>query len=145
MKKSPLARAAAPLCACALFVSIGSAQVGQRFPSEKKLVIDPVTGTPLSFLTSSDAGDSKIYQTPAGLDLRWPMGNLPLQSGARAGHGRQRGTRRHRPRHRERLHGRMLCVADRMTLMPGTVARSSNPIAPKRAQFEIRLMLWVIR
>ena len=63
MKKSPLARAAAPLCACALFVSIGSAQVGQRFPSEKKLVIDPVTGTPLSFLTSSDAGDSKIYQT----------------------------------------------------------------------------------
>jgi hypothetical protein len=35
--------------------------------------------------------------------------------------------------------------SDRMTLMPGTVARSSEPIAPKRAQPEIRLMLLVIR
>jgi oligogalacturonide lyase len=63
MNKLPLVRAAAALCACALFVSISSAQVGRRFPSEKKLVIDPVTGTPLTFLTSSDVGDSKIYQT----------------------------------------------------------------------------------
>ena len=39
------------------------AQVGRRFPSEKKVVIDPVTGTPLTFLTSTPAGDSKIYQT----------------------------------------------------------------------------------
>jgi oligogalacturonide lyase len=36
------------------------AQIGRRFSSEKKIVTDPVTGAPLSFLTSSPAGDSKI-------------------------------------------------------------------------------------
>ena len=40
-----------------------AAQIGRRFPSEKKVVIDPVTGTPLTFLTSAPVGDSKIYQT----------------------------------------------------------------------------------
>ncbi len=39
------------------------AQIGRRFPSEKKIVKDPVTGTMLTFLTSTPAGDSKIYQT----------------------------------------------------------------------------------
>ena len=39
------------------------AQIGRRFPSEKKVVSDPVTGTPLTFLTSTPNGDSKIYQT----------------------------------------------------------------------------------
>jgi oligogalacturonide lyase len=39
------------------------ASIGQRFPSEKKVVVDPVTGTALTFLTSKPAGDSKIYQT----------------------------------------------------------------------------------
>ena len=39
------------------------AQMGRRFPSEKKVVLDPVTGVPLSFLTSTPAGDAKIYQT----------------------------------------------------------------------------------
>lgn len=39
------------------------AQIGSRFPSEKKMVTDPVTGTVLTFLTSTPAGDSKIYQT----------------------------------------------------------------------------------
>jgi oligogalacturonide lyase len=38
-------------------------QIGTRFPSEKKVVKDPVTGTELTFLTSKPAGDSKIYQT----------------------------------------------------------------------------------
>ncbi|MCJ7448073.1 MAG: hypothetical protein MUO72_10285 [Bacteroidales bacterium] len=38
-------------------------QIGTRFPSEKKVVSDPVTGTQLTFLTSKPAGDSKIYQT----------------------------------------------------------------------------------
>lgn len=38
-------------------------QIGRRFPSERKLVTDPVTGTELTFLTSTPAGDSKIYQT----------------------------------------------------------------------------------
>jgi len=39
------------------------AQIGHRFPSERKVVKDPVTGTKLTFLTSTPAGDSKIYQT----------------------------------------------------------------------------------
>jgi len=39
------------------------AQIGKRFPSEKKEVIDPVTGVKLIFLTSTPNGDSKIYQT----------------------------------------------------------------------------------
>lgn len=40
-----------------------SAQIGRRFPSERKVVKDPVTGTMLTFLTSTPQGDSKIYQT----------------------------------------------------------------------------------
>lgn len=39
------------------------AQIGRRFPSEKKVIKDPVTGTMLTFLTSTPMGDSKIYQT----------------------------------------------------------------------------------
>src|SRR5690606_16941502 len=40
-----------------------TAQIGKRFPSERKIVRDPVTGIDLVFLTSTSAGDSKIYQT----------------------------------------------------------------------------------
>ena len=39
------------------------AQIGKRLPSERKIVKDPITGTMLTFLTSTPAGDSKIYQT----------------------------------------------------------------------------------
>ncbi len=42
------------------------AQIGTRFPSENKIIPDPVTGTLLTFLTSREApdfGDHKIYQT----------------------------------------------------------------------------------
>lgn len=39
------------------------AQIGKRFPSERKVVKDPVTGTVLTFLTSKPHGDSKIYPT----------------------------------------------------------------------------------
>ncbi len=46
-----------------LFPLASKAQIGKRFPSEKKIVKDPVTGTMLTFLTSSPVGDSKIYQT----------------------------------------------------------------------------------
>lgn len=38
-------------------------QIGTRFPSEKKIVEDPVTGVDLVFLTSRPAGDAKIYPT----------------------------------------------------------------------------------
>src|SRR5438067_6465358 len=46
-----------------IFCGATDAQIGKRFPSERKVVKDPVTGTLLTFLTSSPAGDSKIYQT----------------------------------------------------------------------------------
>lgn len=53
----------AALIILVLAVSSATAQIGRRFPSEKKLVTDPVTGAQLAFLTSMPAGDSKIYQT----------------------------------------------------------------------------------
>ena len=43
--------------------SPSDAQIGRRLPSEKKVITDPVTGVELAFLTSTQAGDSKIYQT----------------------------------------------------------------------------------
>jgi oligogalacturonide lyase len=46
-----------------LLTSITHAQIGKRFPSERKEIKDPVTGTMLTFLTSTPKGDSKIYQT----------------------------------------------------------------------------------
>jgi len=40
------------------------AQLGARFPSERKVIKDPKTGVELVFLTTkSGTGDSKIYQT----------------------------------------------------------------------------------
>lgn len=42
---------------------VAKSQIGRRFPSERKVVKDPVTGTMLTFLTSTPAGDNKIYQT----------------------------------------------------------------------------------
>ena len=44
-------------------IQSATAQIGRRFPSEKKIVKDPVTGVMLTFLTSSAHGDAKIYQT----------------------------------------------------------------------------------
>ena len=46
------------------FTPMISAQIGQRFPSERKVINDPVTGAELIFLSSQQGmGDSKIYQT----------------------------------------------------------------------------------
>jgi len=61
MKKN-LAHILTLLTLCVFFFA-AHAQIGRRFPSEKKIVKDPVTGTMLTFLTSTPAGDSKIYQT----------------------------------------------------------------------------------
>ncbi len=54
------------LCLTLLLVfsaTVAHAQIGKRFPSERKVIKDPVTGQKLIFLTSTPAGDSKIYQT----------------------------------------------------------------------------------
>jgi oligogalacturonide lyase len=63
MKILPRLNVTAAVCASVCFALPTFAQVGRVWPSEKKLVIDPVTGTPLTFLTSTPVGDSKIYQT----------------------------------------------------------------------------------
>jgi len=62
MLNSFLARAALVL-ATACLLPATFAQIGTRFPSEKKVVPDPVTGVPVTFLTTANKGDSKIYQT----------------------------------------------------------------------------------
>jgi oligogalacturonide lyase len=55
---------AACLAAMLLAASPAFAQMGRTWPSEKKVVPDPVTGLPLTFLTSTDTyHQSKIYQT----------------------------------------------------------------------------------
>jgi oligogalacturonide lyase len=46
-----------------IIVQCSVAQIGTRFPAEKKIIKDSVTGTMLTFLTSGANGDSKIYQT----------------------------------------------------------------------------------
>ena len=61
MNTAYLLRAA--VCAALCFGTAAHAGIGQRFPSERKVVKDPVTGTVLTFLTSAPKGDSKIYPT----------------------------------------------------------------------------------
>jgi oligogalacturonide lyase len=51
------------LCVALTLSTAAHAQIGKRFPSERKVVKDPVTGTMLTFLTSQPRGDSKIYPT----------------------------------------------------------------------------------
>lgn len=54
---------AAALYSCLMPFYSAYSQIGTRFPSERKVVKDPVTGITLTFLTSKPMGDSKIYQT----------------------------------------------------------------------------------
>ncbi len=52
------------ICLVALTAMPMLAQMGRRFPSERKVINDPKTGVELVFLTTkSGTGDSKIYQT----------------------------------------------------------------------------------
>ncbi|WP_205510202.1 hypothetical protein [Longitalea arenae] len=55
-----------PVSSLCLFLLTGFslyAQIGKRFPSERKIIKDPVTGVQLIFLTSTPHGDAKIYPT----------------------------------------------------------------------------------
>jgi len=63
MKQKALRKHCIVLIILVLTVTSVTAQIGRRFPSEKKIVTDPVTGTQLTFLTTTPVGDSKIYQT----------------------------------------------------------------------------------
>jgi len=62
-RRSPLF---ALLVASTLLAPLGGAaasNVGKRYPSEKTTYVDPVTGLPITVLTTSPANDAKIYQT----------------------------------------------------------------------------------
>jgi oligogalacturonide lyase len=63
MKKRAISNSLLILLLIVLEITTATAQIGTRFPSEKKIVKDPVTGTELTFLTSMNKGDFKIYQT----------------------------------------------------------------------------------
>lgn len=63
MKATPETHIKSILSIFLLISTVATAQIGTRFPSEKKVIKDPLTGTELTFLTSKPAGDSKIYQT----------------------------------------------------------------------------------
>ena len=64
------------------------AQMGRTWPSEKKIVADPVTGLPLTFLTSTDGTyrQSKIYQTHRQwtVDGKWLIFRGVRETGSQA-------------------------------------------------------------
>src|SRR5437868_12346053 len=48
---------------CFLVAFAACGQIGRQFPSERKVIKDPITGIELTFLTTTPTGDSKIYPT----------------------------------------------------------------------------------
>jgi oligogalacturonide lyase len=62
MKTPPLALGAAVAGALLCTSAFGS-DVGKRFPSEMRTLVDKVTGVPINVLTTGPADDRKIYQT----------------------------------------------------------------------------------
>ena len=63
MKKTYIISALKVILILLMLPYLASSQIGKRFPSESKVIKDPLTGTLLTFLTSTPQGDSKIYQT----------------------------------------------------------------------------------
>lgn len=59
------------------------AEVGKRYPSEKRVIADAITGRPLTLLTSGAVGDAKIYPTHP----QWAKDgvNIIFRSSERAG------------------------------------------------------------
>lgn len=64
MNTPKFARLAAIAAIAGLLASPGFAasNVGKRFPSEMRTMIDKITGAPITILTTDQANDSKIYQ-----------------------------------------------------------------------------------
>ena len=71
-----------------LISSVTFGQMGRTWPSEKRIVPDPVTGLPLTFLTSTDGGyrQSKIYQTHRQwtVDGKWVIFRGNRETGSQA-------------------------------------------------------------
>jgi oligogalacturonide lyase len=63
MTTKPLTTSGVILLVSMVLTTSAFAQMGRRFPPEKKVVPDPVTGVPLTFLTTGPSNDAKIYQT----------------------------------------------------------------------------------
>jgi oligogalacturonide lyase len=86
--KSLLSAGIASLAFC-VFGGDAEAQMGRTWPSEKKVVPDPVTGLPLTFLTSTDNpaySQSKIYQTHRQwtADGKWILFRGTRETGSQA-------------------------------------------------------------
>jgi oligogalacturonide lyase len=81
-------RAAGLAAVMVLSASAALAQMGRTWPSEKKIVKDPVTGLPLTFLTSTDGPyrQSKIYQTHRQwtVDGKWLIFRGTRETGSQA-------------------------------------------------------------
>ena len=63
MKGTEAGRILLALATVACAASASASGVGRRFPSEKRTVVDDVTGATLEFLTTDPASDAKPYQT----------------------------------------------------------------------------------
>ena len=63
------------------------AKLGQRYPSEKRIVADPITGRPLTLLTNGAVSESKLYPT----DQQWAFDgkHIIFRSPRAAGEGSQ--------------------------------------------------------
>ena len=89
MKKKIVAMGVLAAVAAVFMASPAQAQMGRTWPSEKKIVPDPVTGLPLTLLTSTDnpgVTQSKIYQT----HRQWTSdGKWLIFRGSRDGSGSQ--------------------------------------------------------
>lgn len=87
--KSPLFAVTLAALTSAVLASTAHAQLGRTWPSEKKIVPDPLTGLPLEFLTSTDNTNytqSKIYQTHRQwtADGKWLIFRGTRENGAQA-------------------------------------------------------------
>lgn len=134
MKIPSLFLAGVSVSAAFIFTASPSlAQIGRRFPSEKKVVADPVTGVPLTFLTSQEGkGDSKIYQT----HHQWTADGKWLVFRSRRTEGNQAIAVNEETGEMVQVteHGYsgMLCLADKsmkMYFLRNTVAAGEQPVA----------------
>ncbi|MDT3404017.1 hypothetical protein [Mucilaginibacter terrae] len=57
------------------------AQIGKRFPSERKIVKDPVTGTMLTFFNQHPCGRYQNLPNSPAMDIRRPVAGIPLKPG----------------------------------------------------------------
>jgi oligogalacturonide lyase len=123
------------LAAFGLMATCAHATVGQRFPSEKQVILDRVTGRPLTALTDGHFHDAKIYQT----DPQWAFDqrHIIFRSSNRSpdGHGQIFSV--------DEISGDIVQVTDGpgVNISAINVARKSNRVYYVRADDDHRLHL----